>query len=786
VSGSTNATIVVASVNDIPVATAVSASAAEDAVSVSISLAGSDTDGTVVKANITNLPTAAQGFLYLADGITPVTLTTDLTPAQMAGLVFKPTPNYFGTVAIAYTVTDNESGVSVAKDATITITPVNDAPIATAVAVSGNEDAASIAINLVGTDIDGTIANGKIGTLPPPAQGVLYMANGTTAVTTAMVLSPTELATLVFKPAANFSGAVSIAYTVTDNLGLASSSSNATITVIAINDAPTWSSAAPVINVNEQSTTTLNGRGLLISDVDASTGLMTLTISSGTSTDALTVAAGTSGVTVLSGNGTSAVVLQGTLAQLDALLASTGAAGTITHAQTAFTPTANEGATSATITLLVNDQGNAGSGGALDASKTVTINITGVASTVVGTLNSSDVLYGGAASDIIYGGGGMDSLYGGAGDDVLVGGSGFARNGSFEMWHGTSTANNTTGATLVFGGSAGGIDGWTFEQYTGTTKGAGVGYGQLSWKGTNGQYSDIANTAGSGHYALDHISGGSTVNTASQSIQTIVGETYTVKVVYSGTSATNATPIELGAGTNQSAALDLYWDNVLVTGATSTYLNQSSANTVATGTSTNYFYERTWTVSGTGAVANLRLQDTTVGTPDAPGIYLDNVRVYSGTGNGNDSLDGGSGVDRLYGGGGNDTLTGGAGADRFVFSMRGADNSAGHDGDDTITDFVVGTDVIVLTDLIDVTAFTYPGAATTATSSANATLNLADLVDNGVNKQLVTLTDTATETLLTFSNGATIHLTGVHGQTLASLSAAGSLLLTLDSFHNVV
>jgi hypothetical protein len=481
----------VQAVNDAPVANAVVASATEDTPAVNFSLSGSDVDGTIASANITTLPTAAQGILYLADGTTPVTTAMNLTTAQMAGLVFKPTANYNGTVAIGYTVTDNQGGVSVPANATITITAVNDAPVATAVTASGNEDAGPITLSLAGTDVDGTIASAKVSALPAAAQGVLYLADGTTAVTTAMALTPTQMASLVFKPTLNYNGSVNIAYTVTDNLGLVSTSTNATVTVAAVNDAPTWSAAAPTITVSEQSTTTLNGRGLLISDVDAGTGPMTLTISSGTSTDALTVAAGTSGVTIVSGNGTSAVVLQGTLAQLDALLASTGAAGTITHAQTAFTPTLNEGVTSATINLLVNDQGNTGSGGALSASKDVTITITSVASTVPGD-GAVNTLYGGGAPDLLIGGGGADTLYGGAGDDVLVGDGGYIRNGSFEYWTGgtASASGSGSGFTLV-GASV--MPGITFNNfagvganaYLGSWSAAGVPSSALEWVNGN-------------------------------------------------------------------------------------------------------------------------------------------------------------------------------------------------------------------------------------------------------------------------------------------------------------
>ncbi|MCQ1769038.1 M10 family metallopeptidase C-terminal domain-containing protein [Neorhizobium galegae] len=67
-----------------------------------------------------------------------------------------------------------------------------------------------------------------------------------------------------------------------------------------------------------------------------------------------------------------------------------------------------------------------------------------------------------------------------------------------------------------------------------------------------------------------------------------------------------------------------------------------------------------------------------------------NDSVY--TGFGNDVLYREDGNDLLSGGSGNDALTGGAGADTFIFSV---------DSDqDTITDFVAGTDKVQLEDLI--------------------------------------------------------------------------------------
>ena len=83
------------------------------------------------------------------------------------------------------------------------------------------------------------------------------------------------------------------------------------------------------------------------------------------------------------------------------------------------------------------------------------------------------------------------------------------------------------------------------------------------------------------------------------------------------------------------------------------------------------------------------------------GLNLSSTSVVNGT-NRRDTLTGTNGDDTLTGFGGRDILTGNAGSDRFTYLRYG-------DLGDVITDFEVGVDLIVLTDLLD--SLNYNGTA---------------------------------------------------------------------------
>ena len=141
---------------------------------------------------------------------------------------------------------------------------------------------------------------------------------------------------------------------------------------------PTATITAAGYSATEQTALTLANTGISIGSAndpaDGNAGSMTVTLSVGEGT--LTVTAGNSSVTGITGSGTSSVSFSGTVTQINNLLGGVnqgGAEGTVVYTATSDNPSA-----STILTLLVNDNGNTGTGGALTASDTATINIAAV------------------------------------------------------------------------------------------------------------------------------------------------------------------------------------------------------------------------------------------------------------------------------------------------------------------------------------------------------------------------------------------------------------------------
>ena len=162
-------------------------------------------------------------------------------------------------------------------------------------------------------------------------------------------------------------------------------------------------------------------------------------------------------------------------------------------------------------------------------------------------------------------------------------------------------------------------------------------------------------------------------------------------------------------------------------------------------------------------------------------IYFKDIDRFSITGtsqndtittwSGNDSINAGAGNDRINGGGGDDILTGGTGADRFVYDT-GSTFTSSNVGVDTITDFVINTDKIVL----DKTTFT------ALTSTEGGDLNTSDFatINASTNAALVAGASSARIVFNSFNgdlfyneNGATAGLGS--GGLFANLSGLTSL-----------
>ncbi|MEO5714575.1 MAG: Ig-like domain-containing protein, partial [Luteolibacter sp.] len=155
-------------------------------------------------------------------------------------LTYTPAANYFGSDSFSFTVNDGMVD-SASALVSITVTSVNDAPVAVAQSVNVDEDG-SVGITLAGTDVEGSSLTYTVGT---PAHGDL---SGTAP-------------NLTYTPTANYFGPDSFSFTVNDG-SVDSASASVSITVAAVNDAPVAN--AQTINLDEDTTAsvTLTGSDL--------------------------------------------------------------------------------------------------------------------------------------------------------------------------------------------------------------------------------------------------------------------------------------------------------------------------------------------------------------------------------------------------------------------------------------------------------------------------------------------------------------------------------------------
>lgn len=149
---------------------------------------------------------------------------------------YTPNPNFNGADSFNYTVRDTGGNLSNAASVTVTVTPVNDNPVALDDAASVAQDSSGNSIDVLANDTD---VDGDALTI----SGVGATDNGGTATT--------DGATISYTPLAGFNGVETFSYDISDGNG---GSATATVTVT-VNAAPL--NQPPVAN-DDYATVTLN------------------------------------------------------------------------------------------------------------------------------------------------------------------------------------------------------------------------------------------------------------------------------------------------------------------------------------------------------------------------------------------------------------------------------------------------------------------------------------------------------------------------------------------------
>jgi hypothetical protein len=165
-------------------------------------------------------------------------------------------------------------------------------------------------------------------------------------------------------PGGDFNGPVTFTYTVQDQAGN-TDTATVTVNIAPVNDAPVIT--GPNTQTFNEDTSRVfslaNGNQITLNDVDSGLGLLTMTLNVGPGNGSLTLGSVT-GLTNLFGNGTNSITVQGTATDLHAALQGL-----------TYTPVPDANGT-VTLAIAVNDNGNTGSGGALNGTKNITLNIT--------------------------------------------------------------------------------------------------------------------------------------------------------------------------------------------------------------------------------------------------------------------------------------------------------------------------------------------------------------------------------------------------------------------------
>ena len=223
--------------NDVPVAQGQSVGTAEDT-PVSLTLTATDPDAEPLTFSIAATP--AHGTLSVSG----------------ASVIYTPAPNYNGPDNFMFKANDGRADSNVAM-VSITVTPVNDAPMASDDSLSTNEDTPLTipAVALLGNDVDLDNSSLTVAIETGPSMGTL---------------AANPDGSLTFTPPPNVFGSATFTYRASDG-SLSSNLATVTITVLPVNDAPLALNGALTIDED-----TAGSGAVAATDID--TPLLTFTV----------------------------------------------------------------------------------------------------------------------------------------------------------------------------------------------------------------------------------------------------------------------------------------------------------------------------------------------------------------------------------------------------------------------------------------------------------------------------------------------------------------------------
>ena len=328
--------ITVSSVNDGPVNTVPGAQTVNEDTALSIAgISVNDVDANLstTQLTVTNgvLNVSLAGGASISAGVNgSSTLTLSGTQAQinaaLASLSYQGNADFNGGDTLTVLSTD-ANGATDSDAVAITVTSVNDGPVNTVPgAQTVNEDTALSLAGISVNDVDGNLASTQLtvtnGALNVSLAGGATISAGTNGSST-LTLSGTQaqinaaLASLSYQANAEFNGADTLTVLSTDANG-ATDSDAVAITVSSVNDAPV-NTVPGARTVNEDAVLVFTGANTIsVIDVDGNLATTQLSVSNGTLNVSL---AGGSSISA-GANGSSTLTLSGTLAQINAALAS--------------------------------------------------------------------------------------------------------------------------------------------------------------------------------------------------------------------------------------------------------------------------------------------------------------------------------------------------------------------------------------------------------------------------------------------------------------------------------